>query len=99
MLYFGRCNRFGYAGNGAVYCGFEYAARILVGKGMVADVEEKISPPTAFLPSGGGVINKLFGLFADVGEYAAVDVQNVSVDCVGRVGGEEYRGACKLVRL
>src|SRR5699024_8762763 len=38
------------------------------------------------------------GLLADVGQDAAVDVQDVAVDEVGRVGGEEYGRAHEVLR-
>ena len=44
-------------------------------------------------------VNPLLRLFADIGKYAAVYIEYMAVDCVGRVGGKEYCGACKLVRF
>ena len=39
------------------------------------------------------------GLLADVGQDAAVNVEDVTVDEVGGVGGQEHGGAAQVVRL
>ena len=48
-------------------------------------------------PPGDGRLARLFGLFADVGEDAAVDVENVAVDEVRRFGSEEHGGAHQIL--
>ena len=39
------------------------------------------------------------GLFADIGQYAAIDVKHMAVDSIRGMRGQEYCGSAQLFRL